>query len=128
MPEAQHIRPASTPPECDVLVVGGGPAGATIASLLAAGGRRVVLVEKGRHPRFHIGESLLPLNLPLFDRLGVRDEIERSSIRKYGVEFVSAYHGKSITYEFARAWDKRFPYSFEVRRSTFDHVLLNNAR
>ncbi|MGH7051346.1 MAG: NAD(P)/FAD-dependent oxidoreductase [Acetobacteraceae bacterium] len=116
------------PLECDVLVVGGGPAGATIASLLAERGRRVVLVEKGRHPRFHIGESLLPLNLPLFDRLGVRDEIERSSIRKYGVEFVSPYHGKSITYEFARAWDKRFPYSFEVRRSTFDHVLLKNAR
>ncbi|MGH7191047.1 MAG: FAD-dependent oxidoreductase, partial [Acetobacteraceae bacterium] len=74
LPEAQHIRPASTPPECDVLVVGGGPAGATIASLLAERGCRVVLVEKGRHPRFHIGESLLPLNLPLFDRLGVRDE------------------------------------------------------
>lgn len=127
MPEVEQVQRLSAPAECDVLVVGGGPAGATIAALLAERGHRVVLVEKSRHPRFHIGESLLPLNLPLFDRLGVREEIERNSIRKYGVEFVSAYHGKRLTYEFARAWDKRFPYSFEVRRSTFDHVLLKNA-
>ena len=114
-------------PHCDVLVIGGGPAGATVAALLAERGRRVVVVEKDRHPRFHIGESLLPLNLPLFDRLGVREAIERTSIQKYGVQFVSAYHGKSVTYDFARAWDKRFPYSFQVRRSTFDHLLLKNA-
>jgi flavin-dependent dehydrogenase len=114
-------------PDCEVLVIGGGPAGATIAALLAENGRRVVLVEKDRHPRFHIGESLLPQNLPLFDRLGVRAEIERTSIRKYGIEFVSAFHGKSVGYEFADAWDKRFPYSFQVRRSTFDDILMRNA-
>lgn len=114
-------------PHCDVLVIGGGPAGATVAALLAERGRRVVVVEKDRHPRFHIGESLLPLNLPLFDRLGVREAVERTSIQKYGVQFVSAYHGKSVTYDFARAWDKRFPYSFQVRRSAFDHLLLKNA-
>ena len=61
---------------CDVLVIGGGPAGSTAAALLAEKGWEVVLLEKDRHPRFHIGESLLPLNLPLFDRLGVREEIE----------------------------------------------------
>ncbi len=122
-----HPLPLSASPDCDVLVVGGGPAGATIAALLAERGHHVVLVEKDRHPRFHIGESLLPLNLPLFDRLGIRQEIEGTSIRKYGVEFVSAHHGKSVTYDFARAWDKRFPYSFQVRRSTFDQVLLKNA-
>lgn len=115
-------------PVCfDIVVVGGGPAGATVAALLAERGYRVVVVEKAKHPRFHVGESLLPLNLPLFDRLGVRDAVERIAIRKYGVEFVSAHHGKRVTYEFARAWDKRFPYSFEVRRSTFDHLLLRNA-
>ena len=115
------------PAQCDVLVVGGGPAGATISALLAERGRHVVVVEKDRHPRFHIGESLLPLNLPLFDRLGVRAEIERTAMHKYGVEFVSPYHGKKVTYEFGRAWDKRFPYSFQVRRSAFDHLLLKNA-
>ena len=126
METEQRQRP-DTPPRCDVLVVGGGPAGTTIAALLAERGRRVVLVDKDRHPRFHIGESLLPLNLPLFDRLGVREAIERTAIHKYGVEFVSPYHGKSVTYYFARALDKRFPYSFQVRRSTFDHLLLKNA-
>lgn len=125
--EIEQPQKAESSLSCDVLVVGGGPAGATIAALLAERGRRVVLIEKDRHPRFHIGESLLPLNLPLFDRLGVREEVERTSIRKYGVEFVSPYHGKSVTYQFSDAWDKRFPYSFQVRRSTFDHLLLKNA-
>ena len=112
---------------CEVLVVGGGPAGSTIAALLAERGRHVVLVEKDRHPRFHIGESLLPLNLPLFDRLGVRDAVERMAMPKYGVEFVSPYHGKTMSYEFANAWDKNFPYAYQVRRSEFDHLLLKNA-
>ena len=56
---------------CDVLVIGGGPAGSTIAALLAREGRKVVLLEKEHHPRFHIGESLLPGNVALFDKLGV---------------------------------------------------------
>lgn len=112
---------------CEVLVIGGGPAGSTMAALLAERGRHVVLVEKDRHPRFHIGESLLPLNLPLFDRLGVRDAIERMAMPKYGVEFVSPYHGKTVSYDFADAWDKGFPYSYQVRRSEFDHLLLKNA-
>ena len=94
MAQVQQIGKPSGCPDCDVLVVGGGPAGSTIAALLAERGRRVVLVEKDHHPRFHIGESLLPQNLPLFDRLGVRAEVEKSSIRKHGIEFVSPYHGK----------------------------------
>ncbi len=60
---------------CDVLVIGGGPAGATIAALLAAQGRDVLMLEKAHHPRFHIGESLLPANVALFERLGVRDAV-----------------------------------------------------
>src|SRR6266478_5980563 len=84
----------------DVLVIGGGPGGATIAALLAGRGRDVVLIEKARHPRFHIGESLLPLNMPLFERLGVAEEIKRIGMLKYGVEFVSPYHGKAVSFEF----------------------------
>jgi 2-polyprenyl-6-methoxyphenol hydroxylase-like FAD-dependent oxidoreductase len=113
--------------DCEVLVVGGGPGGSTIAALLAARGRHVVLVEKNEHPRFHIGESLLPLNLPLFERLGLGDRIEKIGMFKYGVEFVSPYHKRSITFDFGNAWDKRFPYSFQVRRSEFDHLLFKNA-
>jgi flavin-dependent dehydrogenase len=122
-------EPAANLPEteCDVLVVGGGPAGSTIAAVLAERGERVVLVEKDRHPRFHIGESLLPFNLPLFERLGVAAEIERIGMPKYGAEFVSIYHDKTSGFEFANGWDKDFPYAYQVRRSEFDHILLKNA-
>jgi len=113
--------------DCDVLVIGGGPAGSSVAALLAERGRRVVLVEKDKHPRFHIGESLLPHNLPLLDRLGVRAQIETSAMHKHGIEFVSPFHGKTVRYEFANAWDRRFPYAFQVRRSSFDHILLQNS-
>lgn len=123
---ASNVPPNVTP-DCDVFVVGAGPAGASVAALLAERGRKVILVDKDRHPRFHIGESLLPHNLPLFDRLGVRDAIENSSMQKYGIEFVSPYHGKNVRYDFANALDKRFPYAFQVRRSTFDHILVKNA-
>lgn len=123
----QQAGASPTSPDCDVLVIGGGPAGSSVAALLAERGRRVVLVEKDKHPRFHIGESLLPHNLPLLDRLGVRGQIETTAQHKYGIEFVSPFHGKSVRYEFAKAWDKRFPYAFQVRRSVFDDILLRNA-
>jgi len=70
--------------DCDVAVIGGGPAGATAAALLAGRGLRVALFEKSRHPRFHIGESLLPANLPLFERLGVAAEVRAIGMRKLG--------------------------------------------
>jgi flavin-dependent dehydrogenase len=111
----------------DVLVVGGGPAGSTIAALLAERGEHVVLVEKEKHPRFHIGESLLPFNLPLFERLGVKEQIARIGMPKYGAEFVSTYDDETSGFEFANAWDKGFPYAYQVRRSEFDHILLKNA-
>ncbi len=113
--------------QVDVLIVGGGPAGTTVATLLARRGERVLLVDKDRHPRFHIGESLLPMNLPLFDELGVGEAIARIGIPKYGVEFVSPYHGRASNLDFAQGWDKRFDSAYEVRRSEFDHVLLRNA-
>src|SRR5579862_1273417 len=125
--EHRSLDRGMTVNQCDVLVVGGGPAGSTIAALLAQRGDNVVLIEKDRHPRFHIGESLLPMNLPLFEELGVADEIARIGIPKYGVEFVSPWHGHPSFLDFAQGWDKRFGSAFEVRRSEFDHALLKNA-
>ena len=113
--------------ECDVLVIGGGPAGSTAAALLAQKGHRVTLIEKARHPRFHIGESLLPANLPLFEKLGVAEQIKAIGMEKWAAEFVSPYHGKAVTFDFANAWDKSKPYAFQVRRSEFDHILIRNA-
>src|ERR1700712_2316524 len=112
---------ADAPPSGDAsnwegVVVGGGPAGSTIAALLAERGIDVVLLEKDRHPRFHIGESLLPFNLPLFDRLGVADQVERIGQPKWGVDFVSPTHQRTVSFEFANAWDKSLPSSFQVRR------------
>jgi len=112
---------------CDVLVIGGGPAGSTIAALLAERGKDVVLVDKDQHPRFHIGESLLPFNMPLFDKLGVREAVERVGMPKYGIEFVSPHHAKPSLLEFGDGWQKDMDYSFQVRRSDFDHILLKNA-
>ena len=118
------VREADT---CDVLVVGGGPGGSTIAALLAQRGLDVVVLEKDHHPRFHIGESLLPMNMPLLEQLGVADEIERIGMPKWGVDFVSPTHRRSVAFEFGDAWDKSLAYSFQVRRSEFDHILLRNA-
>ncbi len=115
------------PKHCDVLVIGGGPAGSTAAALLAEKGRRVVVLEKDRHPRFHIGESLLPMNLPLLERLGVREQVEGIAMVKYGAEFISAQHGQTATFEFANALDKSHPYAYQVPRAQFDEILLRNC-
>lgn len=112
---------------CDVLVIGGGPAGSTVAALLATAGRDVVLLEKSRHPRFHVGESLLPANGPLFDRLGVRDEVERMGMPKFGIEFISPDHEHRSHFDFAEAWDKSMPQAWQVRRSEFDLMLFRHA-
>jgi len=111
----------------DVLVIGGGPAGSTISTLLAERGYDVVVLEKSHHPRFHIGESLLPMNLPLFERLGVDGQIASIGMLKYGAEFVSPEHDETSFFEFGDALDKSFPYAYEVRRSELDDILFKNA-
>lgn len=113
--------------KCDVLVIGGGPAGTTVAPLLAEKGYKVVVLEKSRHPRFHIGESLLPANLPLFERMGIADEVKAIGMVKPGAEFVSPYHNMAQCFEFSDAWDKSMPYAYQVKRDEFDTILIRNA-
>ena len=122
----QESRPAN-PKQCDVLIMGGGPAGSAAGALLAEQGWHTVILEKDHHPRFHIGESLLPLSIPYLDELGVRKAVERIGLRKYAAEFHSIDHDKSTRFDFGDALKRDYPYAFEVRRSEFDHVLLQNA-
>jgi flavin-dependent dehydrogenase len=125
-----RLEIAATPSEqrrCEVFVIGCGPAGSTIGALLAARGRDVAVVDKEHHPRFHIGESLLPLNMPILERLGVWDELVKIGIRKNAAEFESREAGKTVEFQFATAFDKRWPHAFQVRRSEFDHMLLRNC-
>jgi len=113
--------------ECDVLVIGGGPAGSTIATLLARQGRRVVLLEKNHHPRFHIGESLLPGNVELFDRLGVLDQVEKIGMPKFGIEFVPPDLDDRSYVDFSEGWDPSKGSAWQVRRSELDELLFRHA-
>jgi len=113
--------------ECEVLVVGGGPAGSTIAALLARAGRRVVLLEKDRHPRFHIGESLLPGNVELFERLGVREQVERIGMPKFGIEFVPPDSDERSYVDFVEGWNPAKGSAWQVRRSELDELLFRHA-
>jgi flavin-dependent dehydrogenase len=109
------------------LIIGGGPAGSTAAIMLAEKGHRVVVLEKAHHPRFHIGESLLPANLPLLDRLGVAEKVRIIGMQKWGAEFVSHWDGRRQEFQFANAWDKSLPLAYQVRRSEFDEILIRRA-
>jgi flavin-dependent dehydrogenase len=112
----------------DVLVIGAGPAGSTAATRLAMDGRHVVLLEKEVHPRFHIGESLLPRNLDVLERLGVLDEVRRIGVHKPGAEFVSDRTGRSAAFPFAQALNKTRTHAWQVKRAEFDALLFANAR
>ena len=120
--------PAALQHRSDVLIIGGGPAGSTAAIRLAEMGYDVTLLEKAHHPRFHIGESLLPANLPLFERLGVAAQVKAIGMQKWGAEFVSPWHAvRSQTFEFAEGWNKGLPFAYHVRRSQFDEILIRRA-
>ena len=127
MPRLEVTNIPDAERHCEVFVIGCGPAGSTISAMLAKKGRDVAVVDKDRHPRFHIGESLLPLNMPILQELGVWDDLNRIGIRKDAAEFESHAHGKTVRFEFSQAFDKRWPHAYQVRRSEFDHMLLCNA-
>jgi flavin-dependent dehydrogenase len=113
----------------DVIVIGGGPSGSTVASRLVQRGRRVLLLEKEHFPRFHIGESLLPCSMPLLEELGVMPALlEHGFLVKYAAEFVTGDGSVTRRYAFADGLIPGAPSAFEVDRAEFDHLLLKNAR
>lgn len=124
------MDPMQDTEDCDVLVVGGGPGGSTAATLLQRQGRRVLQLEKDRHPRFHIGESLLPANLPIFDALGVMDKVRALGVLKRGADFPSGdgAEGSYRTFQFKRALGATPPHAFQVKREEFDQMLFEHAR
>lgn len=112
----------------DVVVIGGGPAGATCATLLRQQGHAVALLERERFPRFQIGESLLPYNNDLFARLGLIEELsEGHFFPKYGAHFVTGDGRTGYTFRFDRNLPEKYASSFQVSRSRFDELLLRNA-
>jgi flavin-dependent dehydrogenase len=122
MTEASGIQ------HCDVLVIGGGPAGSTAAAMLAERSCDVVLLEQAEHPRFHIGESLLPANMPILARLGVTEEVAAIGVFKPGAEFVDDETGKCSAFSFDLSVNRTSVSAYQVPRAPFDAILFNNAR
>jgi flavin-dependent dehydrogenase len=114
--------------QCDIAIIGGGPAGSTAATLLARRGYRVIALEKEHHPRFHIGESLLPMNLPVFERLGVLDKVRDMGVYKPGADFEADNERGYNTYAFNRAIGSSPPHAYQVWRQDFDRLLYQHAR
>ncbi len=113
----------------DCVVIGGGPAGSTASTLLAQHGRRVLLLEKSRFPRHHIGESLMPQTYWVFERLGMLPKLKASDFtRKESVQFVSSSGRDSQPYFFTDRNPHECSVTWQVKRDRFDRMMLDNAR
>lgn len=112
----------------DAIVIGGGPAGATAGALLAEKGHKVVVVEKEKFPRYHVGESLMPFCYFTFERLGVLEELKKFAFtEKHSVQFVRQDGKMSDPFYFFQHMDHPAATTWQVQRSEFDHMLLRNA-
>ena len=113
----------------DVVVIGGGPAGSTVSTLVAQQGYKVKLFERERFPRFHIGESLIPETYWVFRRLGILDRMKASPfVKKYSVQFINAEGKESAPFYFHDNKPHECSQTWQVVRSVFDEMMLDNAR
>jgi flavin-dependent dehydrogenase len=114
---------------CDVIVIGGGPAGSTVSTLIAQRGYRVSLFERERFPRFHIGESLIPETYWVLQRLNMLPKMRDSPfVKKYSVQFVNASGKQSAPFYFHDNKPHECSQTWQVVRSEFDQMMLTNAR
>lgn len=112
----------------DVVVIGGGPAGSAVATLLAQKGRRVLVVERTKFPRFHIGESLMPEAYWVFERLGLLPKLRDSDfVRKYSVQFVTASGKESAPFVFEERKPHECSVTWQIERADFDQMMLEHA-
>jgi flavin-dependent dehydrogenase len=112
----------------DVVIAGGGPAGSVCAAALVKRGLRVLVLEKARFPRFHLGESLLPGSMPILQEIGVLPKLQDRFIWKYGARFHEDLKGRKERFPFAGAWVAELDHAFQVPRDEFDQVLLEHAK
>ena len=111
----------------DAIVIGGGPAGSTAAGLLAKQGARVLVLERERFPREHVGESLLPASLPILEELGVRQAVEDAGfLKKYGATMIWGSSPEPWSWYFQET-NRTYPHAYQVVRSQFDEILLHHA-
>jgi flavin-dependent dehydrogenase len=112
----------------DVLVIGGGPAGSVCAARLASRGQRVMVLERDRHPRFHLGESLLPNSLGILEAIGIIDEVRARFLVKRGARFVDGGDAnRAVRYAFSDAFHAKYHHAFQVPRDEFDAMLFRHA-
>src|SRR5436190_3403027 len=114
----------------DVLIIGAGPAGASAAAALSEQGHRVVILEREKFPRYHIGESLLPFCYEPLKRLGLVEKLKASHfVKKYSVQFISPNGRASQPFYFFNRYDREtVAQTWQILRSEFDEMLANNAR
>ncbi len=119
----------TSPPDTDVIVIGGGPSGSATATLLAQHGHKVTLLERDHFPRFHIGESLIPQTYHVIKRLGMLPKMQTSHfVKKFSVQFVTEHGKLSEPFYFCDHKPEESSQTWQVRRSEFDHLLLTNAK
>jgi len=114
----------------DAIVIGGGPAGASAAAILAEHGHRVLVLERGKFPRYHVGESMIPFNYEPLERLGLIPMMKRSAFqKKYSVQFVAPNGRASQPFYFFNRYDREtVAQTWQVLRSEFDTLLLDHSR
>ena len=116
------------PQDLDALILGGGPAGSTAAAVLASKGRRVLVVERERFPRYKVGESLLPYCYFPLERIGMIEKLRESAfVKKYSVQFASIDGRVSTPFYFFKHLDHPAAQTWQVVRSEFDRMMLQNA-